>query len=176
MSILLGSINHVSITVTDLKKAMEFLKPFLEFLGFNAGEVIRGPNGQHLTVKVNFATGNAINVWEAKPELAGHRFQVYEVGLHHLAFNTGTHEQVDQAYELVKKLGAEILDGPGEFPYGGPDGWYAVYFLGPDRMKFEVVHMPAAEKRHKEMRRQFDLEDAVRASIASANTSGKGST
>lgn len=108
-------------------------------------------------------------MWEAKPELASHPFNVYEVGLHHLAFNTETHEQVDQAFELVKKLGAEILDGPAEFPYGGPDGWYAVYFLGPDRMKFEVVHMPAAERRYKEMRRRYDL-DAARESIAQANT------
>jgi len=165
---LLGSINHVSITVSDLTRAMEFFKPFLEFLGYNVGEAFQDRNGQHLTVNVNIANGNAINVWEAKPELAAHRFQVYEVGLHHLAFNTETHEQVDQAYELVKKLGAEVLDGPAEFPYGGPDGWYAVYFLGPDRMKFEVVHMPAAEKRYKDMMRHFDP-DALRASIASAN-------
>ena len=46
---------------------------------------------------------------------------------------------------MVKQLGAEILDGRGEFPYARPDR-YAVYFLGPDRLKFEVVHMPAAEK------------------------------
>ena len=134
---LLGSINHVSITVSDLTRAMEFFKPFLEFLGYNVGEVIKDRNGQHLTVNVNFANGDAVNIWEAKPELAAHRFQVYEVGLHHLAFNTETHEQVDQAYELVKKLGAEVLDGPAEFPYGGPDGWYALYFLGPDRMKLK---------------------------------------
>jgi catechol 2,3-dioxygenase-like lactoylglutathione lyase family enzyme len=169
-----GSINHVSITVSDLNRAMRFFGPFLEFLGYTIGEVIQDRNGQHLTVNVNFANGSAVNVWEAKPELAAHPFQVYEVGLHHLAFNTERHEQVDQAYELAKRLGAEILDGPGEFPYGGPDGWYAVYFLGPDRIKFEVVHMPAAERRYKEMLRHFDPE-AVRASIARANPGEKGS-
>ncbi len=26
-------------------------------------------------------------------------------------------------------------------------GYYAVYFRGPDRLKFEVVHMPLAEQR-----------------------------
>ena len=144
-----GSINHVSITVSDLASAMKFFKPFLEFLGYQIGEVIQDPNGQHLTVNFN-PFGSAINVWEAKPELASHKFQVYEVGLHHLAFNTERHEQVDAVHELVKKLGAEILDGPAEFPYGGPDGWYAVYFLGPDGIKFEVVHMPGAERRYRE--------------------------
>jgi len=31
------------------------------------------------------------------------------------------------------RSGAEILDGPGEFPFG-PGGYYAFYFLGPDRL------------------------------------------
>jgi glyoxylase I family protein len=42
----------------------------------------------------------------------------------------------------VHGLGGTILDGPGEFPFG-IGGYYAVYFLGPDGLKFEVVHMPA---------------------------------
>ena len=46
---------------------------------------------------------------------------------------------------LVKRLGAEILDGPGEFPYD-PAGWYAVYFLGLDGLKFEVVRHSTSVK------------------------------
>jgi len=145
-----GSINHVSITVRNLADAMKFFEPFLVLLGYTAGEVIQDRNGQHLTVNINGANGTAINIWEAKPEHTAHPFEVYEVGLHHLAFNTERHEQVDQIYELVKTLGGEILDGPGEFPFG-PGGYYAFYFLGPDRMKFEVVHMPLAERRYREM-------------------------
>jgi beta-mannosidase len=30
-----------------------------------------------------------------------------------------------------------VLDGPGEFPFG-PGGYYAFYFRGPDRLKFET--------------------------------------
>jgi len=149
---LTGSINHVSITVSDLTEAMKFFKPFLEFLGYNIGDVIQDPNGQRLTVNVlTGIRGVAVNIWEAKPEFAKHRFEVYEVGLHHLAFHVEHREQIDQVHELVKSLGAEILDGPAEFPYGGPGGWYAVYFLGPDRIKFEVVHMPGTEKVFKEL-------------------------
>jgi catechol 2,3-dioxygenase-like lactoylglutathione lyase family enzyme len=62
-----------------------------------------------------------------------------------VAFNVERHEQVDE----LRKLGAKILDGPGEFPFG-PGGYYAVYFLGPDNLKFEVAHMPLAEKRARE--------------------------
>ena len=41
-----------------------------------------------------------------------------------------------------RKLGGIILDGPDEFPFG-IGGYDAVYFLGPDDLKFESVRMPA---------------------------------
>lgn len=44
--------------------------------------------------------------------------------------------------ELARNLGGRILNGPGELPFG-IGGYYAVYFLGPDGLKFEFVHMPA---------------------------------
>jgi glyoxylase I family protein len=149
---LLGAMNHVSITVRDLDDAMKFYRPFLEFLGYEIWEEIRDPNGQRLRVTVNRGNGAGLNIWEAKPEFAAHRFEVYEVGLHHIAFNTDTREQVDEACALVKRLGAEILDGPAEFPYD-PQGWYAVYFLGPDGLKFEVVHHPTSVKSYAKLMR-----------------------
>ena len=145
-----GLINHVSITVSDLPKAMKFFRPLLEFVGYTVGEIFRSRSGSDLTVNLNALNGTAFNIWQAKAGLADHRFEIYEPGLHHVAFNVERHEQVDAVHELVRKLGAEILDGPGEFPFG-PGGYYAVYFLGPDRLKFEVVHMPLAEQRYRGM-------------------------
>jgi catechol 2,3-dioxygenase-like lactoylglutathione lyase family enzyme len=141
-----GSINHVSITVSDLPEAMKFFGPLLKFLGYTVGGIFQDTRtGGRLTVNINDTNGTAFNVWEAKGDLGKHRFEVYEPGLHHVAFNVQRHEQVDAALELVRSLGAEILDGPGEFPFG-PGGYYAFYFLGPDRLKFEIVHMPLAEQ------------------------------
>jgi glyoxylase I family protein len=141
-----GSINHVSITVSDLPEAMKFFGPMLKFLGYTVGGIFQDTRtGGRLTVNINETNGTAFNVWEAKGDLGKHRFEVYEPGLHHVAFNVQRHEQVDAALELVRSLGAEILDGPGEFPFG-PGGYYAFYFLGPDRLKFEIVHMPLAEQ------------------------------
>jgi glyoxylase I family protein len=150
-----GSINHVSITVSDLPGAMKFFRPLLEFLGYTVGEIFRSRSGSDLTLNINMGNGTAINLWQAKPELAKRPFEIYAPGLHHLAFNVEKHEQVDGIHALAKKLGAEILDGPGEFPFG-PGGYYAVYFLGPDRLKFEVVHMPLAEARYGEMMRAIE--------------------
>ena len=151
-----GSINHVSITVSDLPEAMKFFGLLLKFLGYTVSGIFDDTRtGGRLTVNINESNGTAVNVWEAKGELRKHPFEVYEPGLHHVAFNVQRHEQVDQALELVRSLGAEILDGPGEFPFG-PGGYYAFYFLGPDRMKFEIVHMPLAERNYRQMVEAID--------------------
>jgi len=149
-----GSINHVSITVSDLPRAMQFFGPLLEFLGYAVGPVMHDPRSNHdLTVNLNAANGTAFNIWQAEAGLADHAFEVYEPGLHHVAFNVERREQVDQVHRLVRELGGELLDGPGEFPFG-LGGYYAVYFRGTDRLKLEVVHMPLAEERAKVLGRQ----------------------
>src|SRR5262249_2031640 len=130
---LLGSINHVSITVSNIREAMKFFAPLLRFLGYAVGDIqlSRATSGSQLTVNINPTNGTAVNIWQAHRDLSDHPFEIYAPGLHHVAFNVERHEQVDAAHDLVRTLGAEILDGPGEFPFG-PGGYYAVYFLGPD--------------------------------------------
>lgn len=142
-----GSINHVSVTVRNLDEAMAFFAPVLSFLGYSIGEAFENPSaGSRLTVNINPANGIAFNVWEARAPHADQPFRLYAPGLHHVAFNVATHEQVDRLHDLLVRLGAEILDGPAEFPYADDGlGYYAVYFLGPDRLKFECVHMPGLE-------------------------------
>ena len=131
-----GTINHIAFTVSDLDESLKFFKPLLEAFGYTVSNP--SPyNGTRLCVNVNMSNGIAINIWEAKQQ---HLFQVYEPGLHHLAINAGSKKQVDDIHQLVKELGAKILDGPGEFPFAH-NGYYAVYFLGPDNLKFEVVYM-----------------------------------
>ena len=150
-AVLHGSINHVSITVSNLPEAMRFLGPLLDFLGYTVGEIFHDDRSDHdLTVNVNAANGTAVNVWQAVPGLADHAFEVYAPGLHHIAFNVRRHEHVDEACGLVRALGGRVTDGPGEFPFA-TGGYYAVYFRGPDDLKFEIVHMPAAERRAREL-------------------------
>jgi catechol 2,3-dioxygenase-like lactoylglutathione lyase family enzyme len=136
-----GTPNHVSITVSNLDTAMQFFEPLLDLMGYTDHEYGRHADTR-LTINLNPAANVAFNIWEAKGRLADHAFEVYEPGLHHVAFNADTHELVVEVASLVSRLGGVVLDGPAEFPFG-IGGYYAVYFLGPDRLKFEVVHMPA---------------------------------
>ncbi|HVN87991.1 MAG TPA: VOC family protein [Candidatus Binatia bacterium] len=143
---LLGSINHVSITVKDIDAAMPFFRSLLEFMGYTVGSEVHEHAGTRVIVNLNERNGVAFNIWQAKPGLSEHPFEVYEIGLHHVAFNAAYHHQVDELAKLIPQIGGEILEGPGEYPFG-PGGYYALYFLGPDRLKFEFVHMPLAEQR-----------------------------
>jgi len=120
---------------------MKFFAPMLKFLGYSIGRVSRYKE-HRLTVNVHASNGLAVNIWEAERL---HPFDVYEPGLHHLAFNVDSAARVDELADLVVDLGAEVLDGPGEFPFAN-DGYYAVYFFGPDGIKFEVVYMPELER------------------------------
>ena len=136
-----GTVNHLAISVSNLDEAMVFFTPFLEALGYTVSKPMPY-NDTFLSVNVNEANGTAINIWQSKKE---HNFDVYEPGFHHVAFNAGSKNAVDEVGKLVEKAGATILDGPAEFPFSH-QGYYAVYFLGPDNIKIEVVHMPGLEE------------------------------
>ena len=59
--------------------------------------------------------------------------------LHHLAFKAKTNEEVDEAYEKIKQIGAEIVEVPKYFPQHG-ERYYAMFFKDPDGIKYEIVH------------------------------------
>jgi len=48
--------------------------------------------GGDLTSTSDQSNGTAFNIWQAKLD---HPFEVYEPGLHHVAFNVQRHEQVE---------------------------------------------------------------------------------
>lgn len=145
-----GSINHIALTVSDLEQAMTFMAPLLERLGFTIGQ-IAAYGGTTVAINVNVENGSAVNLWQAKGVGADHPFAVYEPGLHHVAFNVAEHEEVDAIHAWLVEQGGVVLEGPAEFPYADDGlGYYAVYFLGPDGIKIECVHMPGLERAYRD--------------------------
>jgi len=127
-----GSLNHVQLTVNELQKSRAFYDRLLPALGyrliFEAQDTFgfRAPDGMRLM----FAQAHA----KAK-------FDRYHVGLHHLAFEAPDRSFVDAVHAKLAEWGATILDPPAEYPQYQP-GYYAVFFLDPDGIKLEVVHVP----------------------------------
>ena len=132
---LLGTMNHVALTVSDLAESTErFYAPLLRFLGYE-------PIVEEAEMSVWLsATGCAVNLWQAKPQHAGRKPERYAPGFHHFAFNADSRASVDRCYTYLQEAGIEILDPPAEYDY--EPGYYALFFADPDGMKFELVHLP----------------------------------
>jgi catechol 2,3-dioxygenase-like lactoylglutathione lyase family enzyme len=142
-----GSINHLSLTVSDLPKAMEFFVPFLKFLGY----IVDGSGSSMVRVNLSPITGGALNIWQAKEAFKGTVFEVYAPGLHHVCFNVESKSQIDGLARLVPAWGGRVTDPPGEYPYTDRGTYYAVYFRGPDNIKFECVYMSELRRLHETM-------------------------
>lgn len=55
-----------------------------------------------------------------------------------LAYNTGSEAEVNEVFEIVKNLGAEIIKMPEKVFWGG----YSGYFKDPDGFLWEVAYNP----------------------------------
>ena len=129
-----GSINHVVLTVNDLGKSRAFYDRLLPSLGYRL----------LFEEKDSFgfvgADGMKIFFAEAHAENRGLTFDRYKVGLHHFAFNAPDRAYVDSVHAKLVSWGVTILDPPAEYPQYEA-GYYAVFFLDPDGIKLEVVHV-----------------------------------
>jgi predicted lactoylglutathione lyase len=131
----LGTMNHLGITLSDLKRSEEkFYAPILGFLGYEKVE-----DSDEMTLWLSGANSCAINLWQAKV-LADRPHDRYAPGFHHFAFNADSREEVDQLHALLRKIGATVLDAPAEYDY--LPGYYAVFFADPDGQKFELAYIP----------------------------------
>ncbi len=131
----LGAINHVALTVSNLDKSLKFYQPILTFLGYKNTENYPG-----VAIWESETTGSAVNLWEAKPEFVSYNHKLYAPGLHHLAFNADSPAQIDRFYQLLLQIDAKILNPPAEYDYA--PGYYAVFFTDPDGLKLELAHVP----------------------------------
>ncbi|WP_067841844.1 VOC family protein [Amphibacillus sediminis] len=126
-----GSLHHLELYVSDLKRSTQFWGWFLESLGYQPYQ--KWKLGQ------SWRLGETYIVFvqtEAKyTEVPYHRCQV---GLNHLAFQANSRQHVDTITDTIKDKGIPLLY-PDKHPYAGGKDHYAVYFEDPDRIKVELV-------------------------------------
>ncbi len=133
-------IDHIQITVRDLKIAEAFYDQLMPILGFDLSRKAKGKVPAHdfdvieylhplLTFGINSprATFKEDMVHRRKPG-----------ALHHLAFKAESCEEVDEVFLKIKEIGAHIVEEPKYFPQHG-ERYYALFFKDPDGIKYEIV-------------------------------------
>ena len=135
-------IDHLVIRVGALARSKRFYKKVLGFLGFKLkyelGDAAGWSNGKTL-----FWIG------QADAEGRKHKHRIGNIGFHHYAFELGKRKDVDELYALLRRIKAEVVDPPADYPSYG-EGYYAVFFLDPDGLKLEgMVCQPARKRKRK---------------------------
>lgn len=125
-----GAVHHLTLTVTNLQRSLDF---YTEVLGFQVAMEL-GPtrsilsNGKALVV-----IGTAPDPGRAIPD---DRFDENRVGLDHLSFNLSSREELDQAVTLFDEKGishGEIKD------LGEALGLCVLAFRDPDNIQLELT-------------------------------------
>jgi catechol 2,3-dioxygenase-like lactoylglutathione lyase family enzyme len=135
-------IDHLSVSVSDLKKSRAFYDYVLKFLGFKLLDEYEEAVGW---------TDGKTRVWIMQADAEGKRrpYRFRDVGFHHYAFQLKSRADVDKLEHHLKKKNIEIADPAAEYY----DDYYAVFFLDPDGMKFEGMKYGETKEKRAARRR-----------------------
>ena len=134
-------IDHIQITVKDMKVAEPFYDKLMPILGFDLSHKVSAVIKEHdlyvveyLHPDMDFGICSPRNAF--KDDTVHHR---KPGSMHHLAFRAGSRAEVDRLYAQIKAIGANIVHAPRIFSEHSPY-YYAMFFKDPDGIKYEVVH------------------------------------
>jgi len=135
-----GLIHHLDLTVRDPDQVFAFYDAVLSALGYQ----LKSKSARGFLWNLASASGvHSIGIVRASPEGAERPHDRYAPGLHHVAWAVESRDEVDRMYEIVRRIGATVLDPPADYPqYNNGQGYYAVFFADPDGLKLECVFTP----------------------------------
>ena len=134
-------IDHIQITVKDLRVAEPFYDKLMPILGFDINRKSKGRVAKHEFDVIEYSHPLLIiginSPREAFKEDIIHRRK--PGALHHLAFKAESREEVDRVYSQIKEIGANIVEEPKFFPQHG-ESYYALFFKDLEGIKYEIVY------------------------------------
>lgn len=69
-------------------------------------------------------------------------YEAHAAGIHHIALWAKRRREIDKFYrQFLLKEGVIVTDAPAEYPIYAP-GYYAVFFLDPTDIRWELAHTP----------------------------------
>jgi len=131
-----GILHHVELYVDDLRVCKEFWDWLLPLMGYDVYQVW----DQGISYRLHDTDIVLVQTEQRFRKIPYHRCHS---GLNHLAFHADSIEFIDDLTLQLRQRGIPILYAD-RHPFAGGEGYYAVFFEDPQRMKVEVVY--SAEK------------------------------
>ena len=134
-------IDHIQITVKDLKIAESFYDKLMPILGFDLSRKIKGRVEKHDFDVVEYMHPVLLfGINSPREAFKNDEIHRRKPGsLHHLAFKAESNEEVDKLFLEIKEIGATIVEEPKFFPQHG-ENYYALFFKDLEGIKYEIVH------------------------------------
>ncbi len=130
------SVYHIQINVSNAKVSLPFYKKLFSYFEYK----IIDESEEHIG-----ASNGTTDFWiiQTDKKHLDKKYNRKATGLNHISFKVSSKEDVDKfAREFLKKNKIKPLyDKAKEFPEY-KEGYYAVYFEDPDRIKLEVTYVP----------------------------------
>lgn len=132
---------HIEINASDLAKSGQYYRELARFFEPETPD-FTSKNGYGIA----FIDELLIVLRQVEEKYKDRPFHRKAAGLNHLCFWVHSRGEVDRFMgEFLKNRGDTILyGGPKEYPQYG-EGYYAVYFEDPDRIKLEIAYYPDPE-------------------------------
>src|SRR5215472_6353125 len=129
-------VHHLDLNVLDLQRSRTFYDRLLMQLGYRRVDYSSPGELEGFDWLAPDHLGRfSVGLYPASDATAYSR---HTPGVHHIAFAAPTRIAVDDLYHTLIAMEATILDPPRDYPQYEP-GYYAVFFLDPDRIKLEYV-------------------------------------
>jgi catechol 2,3-dioxygenase-like lactoylglutathione lyase family enzyme len=84
----------------------------------------------------------ALGIRQVDPGCAEHPHVEEAAGLDHLCFRARSRQDIDELYQLLRSIGADVVRPPEEGPWA--PGYYSLSFRDPEGIRLEVNHVPGA--------------------------------
>jgi catechol 2,3-dioxygenase-like lactoylglutathione lyase family enzyme len=135
----LRGVNHVDLNVLDFETSVAFYDRMLGWLGYKSFSTL----GVGYSAVYYVAPPHSyIGIHSAGPDHGGLDIARHPPSIHHIALWAGSRREVDRFHaQFLVPNGVRVTDEPVEYPIYFP-GYYAVFFLDPTGIRWELVHFP----------------------------------
>jgi catechol 2,3-dioxygenase-like lactoylglutathione lyase family enzyme len=137
----LRGVHHVEFSVVDYDRSVAFYDRMFGWLGYTSFWTLDiGYRSTYYMARFPFFH-SYVGIQPARgSERVNHR--EHAAGIHHLALWAASRREVDRFHrEFLTSEGVEITDPPQKYPIYTP-GYYAVFFLDPSGIRWELAHTP----------------------------------